>query len=504
MEYTATGPDGNDYTITGPAGASDEEVIAQIKQAVEPGSLESFGRAAVNNLPAGGQLGAIGTAAMKGEDYSKGMADWNQKAAEAKEASPIAYGAGAVTGSLAPLAIPVVGEALKAAPILTGAGLGALNAVGNTDIAKNPEEALKQGAEGAAIGGVLGGIMPTGQKAAEGLDKYANMKSLQTADLSAKMLGNLSEEEAGSLGSKLHAWDLDTGTLEERQVKGQALLKQAGEKVGSFGGGALPLEDPTPYINNLQDKMQQSAKIYGPQETRDAGIYQAGISNFRPGMTFDELADMKSGLGERAFDASHQVKPGADALADVHGEVRDAMKSIISGAPSEYQDAMTDYSQLKDITRGIQNQLGRARAQGPQMKGIGMIGRMGGAITGGNVPATATAAGLSAAIGHPLWALGLGATLSQNPQAMAAGARGLAGAIPKVAAASTLGGIDAVVSNFIKNPQSYGKFSAPLLQALQTGGKQAFSATSFVMRQQHPELNDIMLGNQKDTNETQR
>jgi hypothetical protein len=149
MEYQVQSPTGEMHTIEGPEGASDAEITAAAQDLFGQGKLEAFGRAAVNNLPAGGQLGALGTAAIKNEPYSQAMEEFNQKAAEAKAEHPVAYGAGAVTGSLAPLAIPGVGEAMAAAPVATGAGLGALNAVGNTDITQNPGEALKQAGEGA-------------------------------------------------------------------------------------------------------------------------------------------------------------------------------------------------------------------------------------------------------------------------------------------------------------------------------------------------------------------
>src|ERR1019366_733693 len=165
MDYTATGPDGQDYTISGPAGASDAEVIAQIRQAVEPSKLESFARGVENNFPLANQAIAAGSAALGDKSYSQNLAQQNQDIASAKQANPISYGAGAVTGASAPMAIPVVGEAMEAAPITSGAALGAAQSVDNTDIAQHPEEALKQAGKGAAVGGVLGGILPNGQKA---------------------------------------------------------------------------------------------------------------------------------------------------------------------------------------------------------------------------------------------------------------------------------------------------------------------------------------------------
>jgi hypothetical protein len=167
---------------------------------------------------------------------------------------------------------------------------------------------------------------------------------------------------------------------------------------------------------------------------------------------------------------------------------------------------MTTYGKLKDIHGALTNQWQKEQAVGIQAKGFGLAGKMGGMVTGGNVPATA---GLAAAIApeHPFMGLGLGTTILTNPEAMESAARGVAKAIPGIAKAATveaIGGIASQFNDLISNPQSYGKFSAPLLQAAQTGGKDGFAATSFVLRQQHPELNDIMMGKRKDEESNER
>src|ERR1700686_2519167 len=84
-----------------------------------PSQLESFGRGAANNVP----LAPQAISALSPGDYSPNLAQWNQKAAAAKATNPVSYGAGAVTGAIAPLAIPVVGEAMEAAPMATNAAL---------------------------------------------------------------------------------------------------------------------------------------------------------------------------------------------------------------------------------------------------------------------------------------------------------------------------------------------------------------------------------------------
>lgn len=463
----------------------------QVETADEaPSKLESFGRGAANNVP----LAPQAISALSDGDYSKNLADWNDKAAGAKAANPVSYGAGAVTGAMAPLAIPGVGEAMEAAPIASGAALGAANAVSNTDLVNKPDEAIKQGLEGAATGGVLGGILPNGQKAAEGLENFANRKAVQGLGLKPGMLG-IPTDELEDLGKFASDARLTQGPLEQRVGQAKDLLQQVGAQIGDIGAGSRPLADPSSFVDKLHSHLQESASIFGPEANAEAPIYRQAIANIsKPGITFDELQQLKSAYGQRAFDSMGNVKN--DAAANVYGQIKEAMKSIVSDSPAEYQDAMDTYGKLNDIHSGLNNQWQQEQAKGAQMKGIGMIGRMGGAIAGGNVPATATAAGLATITGHPLWGLGLGATLAQNPQAMEAAARGASEMAPGVANAIKLGTTDSVTSYLMNkinsSPQSLGKFAKPLMQAAQTGGSQGLAVQHFLLSSQYPEYNEMM------------
>jgi hypothetical protein len=120
--------------------------------------LESFARGAANNVPLIPQAIAGGSALLGDEGYSENLADWNTKAAQAKSANPVSYGAGAVTGTVAPMFIPGVGAAMKAAPIMTNAGLGAASAISNIDLVKDPAKAAKEAAIGGTIGAGVGKI----------------------------------------------------------------------------------------------------------------------------------------------------------------------------------------------------------------------------------------------------------------------------------------------------------------------------------------------------------
>jgi len=143
----------SDLFTDAPAPKADASLFSD-EPAPQIGQLESFGRGAANNFP----LAPQAIAAVSPGSYSQNLEEWNQKAAQAKAANPITYGAGAVTGAMAPLAIPGVGEAMMASPVLANAGLGAASAISNIDLLKNPEEAAKAGLIGGGIGGTVGKV----------------------------------------------------------------------------------------------------------------------------------------------------------------------------------------------------------------------------------------------------------------------------------------------------------------------------------------------------------
>src|ERR1700691_5290673 len=311
---------------------------------------ESFGRGAANNFP----LAPQAIAAVEPGEYSQNLQNWNQKAQAAKAANPITYGAGAAAGAAAPLAIPGVGEAMEAAPLATNAALGAANAVSNTDLLHNSKEALKQAGEGAVTGGVLGKVgeaLLPGAGAAEALENKASTQAVKTLGLRPGMLAHLEPEEVTDLGNFARQADLVHGDTASRLAKAQDLKQQVGAQIGDMGAGSLPSGDMTEFIAPLQEKMEKSAKFFGPEGNHDLNVYRQGIANIQNnGKTFDALQELKSAYGEKAFDANHQVRD--QAAADVYGQIKDAMTKMIDSSPSEYKDTMTAYKNLSDITNG--------------------------------------------------------------------------------------------------------------------------------------------------------
>lgn len=403
-----------------------------------PSMLESAGRGALNNFP----LAKQAASALLPGGYSQNLADLSQKAGIAKAVNPISYGTGAIAGAVAPLAIPGVGEALEAAPMAGNALLGAANAVGDTDLSKNPLEALKQAGTGAVIGGTLGKILPSGEKAQEGLENFANKKLIQSMGAKPAELG-VSGETIQNMGNMAHELGLGAGSAEEKFNAAKDITQQIGKQIENLGEGKI-LRNSQPFVQNLQGHIADSAQVLGEEGNPEIKMYQKAISNLNPGKTFDQLQTLKNNYANRSFDAAGNIK---DPVAfNIYKEISDAMESLASDHP-EYPELKQQYSQLMTLREGLERQLQNEQARGTQTHGIGMMGRMGGAITGGNVPATIGAAAALAPV-HPIWAASLASTIVGNPSAMNTAARKAAQLAPTAAQGGKQALIDYLTSKY--------------------------------------------------------
>jgi hypothetical protein len=405
-----------------------------------PGMVESAARGALNNFPMAKQAAS---AVLPG-NYSKNLADLSQKASIAKVVNPISYGAGSVAGAVAPMAIPGVGEALEAAPVAGNAAYGALQGLSDTDLLKQPGEALKQAAVGAGIGGTVGKFLPQGKSAQEGLESFANKKGVQALGLQSGELG-VSGKEIQNMGNLANETGLFEGSTEDRFNTAKDLVQQTGKQIEDLGEGKV-LQNTQPYIQNLHNTLQESASVFGKGDNPESALYRQAMANLqRPGgVTFEQLQSFKNAAADRAFDKVGNIKN--DAAFNVFKEYSDAMESLASDHP-EYKDLKSAYGNLRSMQNGLERQLQTEQAKGAQAKGIGMMGRIGGAITGGNVPATLGAAAILGPA-HPLWAASLATTIATNPEAMQGAARTAAQYAPGAVQGSKQALIDYLTSKY--------------------------------------------------------
>jgi hypothetical protein len=223
------------------------------------GMLESAGRGALRNFP----LAQQATAAIEPGQYSQNLADLTQKAEAAKAANPLSYDAGAVAGAVAPLAIPYVGEALEASPIAGNAAMGAAQGLSDTDIEKNPGEALKQAATGAAIGGGLGGATNALLKGpTEETADYLTNKFGEKADKAVGELGHYSGKDLTELPEKYSKMLGDKGIKSIDDVK-QVLGRNASSLFSTFGMDIKPTDSVQTVLNKTNEVVDTLGKAQG-------------------------------------------------------------------------------------------------------------------------------------------------------------------------------------------------------------------------------------------------
>lgn len=385
------------------------------------GQTESFLRGAGNNFP----LAPQAISALSPGGYSKNLEDWNAKAASAKEANPKTYGAGAVTGALAPLAIPGVGEALEASPVAGNAVLGALSGASNTDVLKDPGEAAKQAVIGGGIGGATAGILGKIMPSEQGLENIATKKAVQSAEMPAGIVGGMSPEERQGLGQFLQENNLVGSDKSKVLEQARKLSDQFGEKIGEIGDTAgeealqIAPDDHYKAITGLLDKGSQYEGLANREAKSLARDYKAGANDVlnlpaKPG--WDDIQGLKEQYGKLAFDSKGEVK--SEGAKDTYFALKDMLKSIVDKATSnpklagEYKDALAGYSRMQPIESGLEKAVDaelRGSGAGIGARGLaGLIRKLPG-------PVRAVAGPAAVAMGHPV--IGLAAALPEmmNP-----------------------------------------------------------------------------------------
>ena len=408
----------------------------------QPGQLESFGRAAANNFPLAPQAIAGGESLLGSGDYSKNLADWNAKAAAAKAANPITYGAGAVAGAAAPLLIPGVGEALEASPIAGNALYGAANAVSNKDLSKDVGGTLKDAAIGGGLGAATAGAVGAITPSADTLENIASKKAIQSIELPPGIVGAMSPAEREEMADFIQGNNLVGSNKSDILEQARKLSQSFGDKIGDIGDAAgkeaIQVDPAAHYsaITGLLDKGGEYEGLANREARSLARDYKAGANDIlnlpaKPG--WSDIQDLKEQYGKLAFDSKGEVK--SEGAKDTYFALKDMLKSIAAKAQenpnlgNEYKAALAGYSKMQPIESGLE------KAVDAEMRGSGTgIGARGlaGLVRKLPGPVRAVAGPAAIAMGHPI--VGLAAALPEimNPALQSKAATAMAGVAPRI------------------------------------------------------------------------
>ncbi len=386
--YQVQDPAGQLHEIEGPDDASPDQITAQAQSLIPKppanNAVESAIHGFVNNIPLGPQVAAgadtlagklgLGTEGPMGNKptYSENLEKYNKTFAEAKKEHPVAYGAGAVGGTIAPLAIPGVGEAMAASPIAGNAAYGAANAISNTDLMKNPGEATKQAVGGAAIGGAVGaaakGIGSLFSKAGDALAPAANrLEANATAnalDVNPRALfkmakGGNPETVALDINKNLNKLLPDTIGLNDTAASKFQKLSNAHEAAGTMIGNVIDstsknLGKELPEVDAAIKELGTASKKYAGLEFEDSVQSKAilddaakMLSNLKDSgnLNFRNLASLKQEIGQIYHNPNNVVR-GVDQAYSI---LSDSIDNILDRVSVENPMIKPQYNQAKEI-----------------------------------------------------------------------------------------------------------------------------------------------------------
>lgn len=411
------------------------------------GPLESAGRGALRNFPMAQQAAAAIAPINPFSDkptYGAEMQHLTESAEQGKAQNPKSYLAGAAAGSLAPLAIPVVGEGLEAAPILGNAALGAAQSASDVDLTKTTGKDVANAALGAGLGGALGAVGSGLRAVAPSEDALGASMTGTGLGFNARgaqklMSGANPEADVADLGK--WANEVTTGegkTLAERIRPGDKLKAlgeihdSAGKEIGSIldkvaPGASLPKASLTKDLYPLADELETLA----PKEHSEV----MGVINKINKLSDDGRLDLNSLNKIKSFVGG--ASGDSPTMARIYGSLSDSVNNTIDeygrviGDPADraaFDAARINYKNASRLLPILRKAEGREIAQGPLGNSglLGMIGGAGALAAGHPIGAAATMAG--SAVGRPLVnTVGRNAMLKAVPYAgeIAGAGRGL-------------------------------------------------------------------------------
>lgn len=367
-------------------------------------ALGAAGRGALDAVPFGTKAAAGVESAVGNGSYEKYLAELDSLLSADKSQHPVAHYAGETAGTIAPFAIPGVGEALAGEGIASragiGAGLGALQAGSNNrNAAELPTDLLKGAGIGALVNPAVGAL---GDAIGNGASKLANSEpggrlgASQFADANglnpmslrklAQMSGENPETAAQEMSAKLDKivpenYYTPTSSVNDKMKILQQLQEQSGGVIGqarkagaaadqwTFPEGDQAIRDLVEHANNYKDL----ANPEGADLIKNAAATLQAIKD-KGELNFDTMHQIKTSVGQ-GYNNPMNVKPGTDTIYSTLSKHLDSAMDRFgpkSGMdPSSYQKARETYAMTSKLLPLMQRGAGReVKGALTPMKGV--------------------------------------------------------------------------------------------------------------------------------------
>lgn len=388
---------------------------------------------------------AAGGAALEGEDPGEAYTATRDRVRETAErdraSSPVAFGAGELTGALATAPLTPgfargglgLGERL-AAGVIEGGGYGALAGAGYSDATGEElaRDTIEGGLGGAAVGGVASGLAEAGRAGLGGMRRVADaadrLRVVAPAGGNAAAADELlslpgagapgSAERTRSIADRMRRIGLGgVATSEEMADRAATARRRAGEELAATrgvleSGPAIPTSAITGAMERHAADLGRTSSGVPFADTVRARIPR--VSEAMGGaesVPYSRAMEELEGIGSEANwtnRAGVEVRPSTEARRGLYGAVREAMDDFARPTLGDdgleaYRRSRHDYATARaarEAADAASTRTARNRGMSPTdyavALGAGSAGYAGAGATGG-LTAAATGLGMSAA-----------------------------------------------------------------------------------------------------------
>lgn len=408
----------NGTPVTDPALAAQLDALSPTTSAIG-----AAGRGALDALPFGDKAAAGVESALdstNSKTYKDYLSELDTLVGADKAQHPIAHYAGEAAGTVAPLAIPGVGEALTGDSLAARAGIGA--AIGGAQGAsnnRNPDSLVSDIAKGAGVGAVaqpivgalgdaVGGIgskiadSKLGSRASATLFAQTNGLNPMALRKLAAAAGEDPEAAVNAMADKLQQivpphYYSPTSSINEKYAILNGIKEQAGKTIGAARDAASTQDFPEgkEAIQDLMskaDNWQDIANPEGADNLKNAAAMLQAADN-KGVLNFDNMQSIKSKVGE-GFNNPNTMKPGtSDTYATLSSHLDKALDRMAPTNPNidpaAFADAKAKYALTSKIMpmmmRGAGREVNSALSPMKAMAGLGSValGHPAGAVATG-------------------------------------------------------------------------------------------------------------------------